>query len=397
MKRRQFISSTMASATLAAMPGFVSAKADRLDGEILRLGFIGTGRQGQKHIRFNSGLPGFEFRTLCDILPFHLDKAMGLVGSETKSVTDYRYMLDDPKIDAVIIATPFHFHEQPMLDALDAGKHVYCEKTLVKGHDQIARVSEAVAKTDRIIQSGYQHRYSDHLQYIAGLIQSGAIGTISKINCTWNRNSDWRRPVPSPEFERAINWRLYREYSGGLTAELSSHQMDIIQWMLSSPPKHIMGTGGIDHWKDGRTTRDNTHLIVSHENDVVVSYECLTTNAYEGSRMTFLGTEGTIVTSLDEAWISSDKLDGDGPEAAEIPDGVDAVTGATMALTGLEGKRIKLADFNPTRNAMAAFREAVISNTKPAASVESGLATAITVQLSLDAMDKGSVETYQGL
>jgi predicted dehydrogenase len=378
----------MASATLAAMPGFVSAKADGFDGETLRLGFIGTGRQGRKHIRLNAGLPGFELRTLCDILPFQLEEAMALVGPQTKSVTDYRYILDDPQIDAVVIATPFHFHAKPMLDALDAGKHVYCEKTLVKGHDQIAQVSKAVAKSDRIIQAGYQHRYSDHLQHVAGIIQRGEIGEISAVQCKWNRNGDWRRPVPSPEFERAINWRMYREYSGGLTAELSSHQMDIIDWLLGSPPKQVMGTGGIDHWKDGRDIRDNTHLIISHENGVVVTYTCMTTNAYEGFRMTFLGTKGTIVTSLDEAWVTSDKV------SDEEPEDVDAVTGATMALSGTPGRRIKLTGFNPTRNAMAAFRESVISNTKPAASAEHALATARTVQLSLDAMDKGSVETY---
>jgi predicted dehydrogenase len=388
MRRRQFISSTVASATLAAIPGLVSAKADKFQGETLRLGYIGTGRQGQKHLRFATGLPGVERRTLCDILPFHLDEARALVSPGTKTVTDYRRILDDPDIDAVVISTPFHLHAQPMMDALDAGKHVYCEKTLVKGHDQIEQVRQAVANTDCIVQTGYQHRYSDHLQHIAGLIQSGEIGSISKVECTWNRNGDWRRPVPSPEYERAINWRMYREYSGGLPAELSSHQMDIISWMLSSPPRQIMGTGGIDYWKDGRDTRDNTHLIVKHESGLVVSYTCLTTNAYEGSRMTFLGTRGTIVTSLDEAWISSESV------SDETPEGVDAVTGATMSLSGLKGRRIKLEDFNPTRNAMAAFREAVISNSKPAASVENGLATARTVQLSLDAMDKGTVETY---
>ena len=370
------------------MPGLVSAKADKFDGETLRLGFIGTGRQGSKHLRLNAGLPGFEMRTLCDILPFHLEKAMKLVGPDTKSVTDYRYMLDDPQIDAVVIATPFNFHARPMMDALDAGKHVYCEKTLVKGHDQIAQVSKAVANTDRIIQTGYQHRYSDHLLHVADIIKRGEIGEISAVQCKWNRNGDWRRPVPSPEYERAINWRMYREYSGGLAAELSSHQMDIIRWLINSPPKQIMGTGGIDHWKDGRTTHDNIHLIVSHENGVAVSYTCMTTNAYEGFRMTFLGTKGTIVTSLDEAWVTMDWVDDEDPED------VDAITGATMALSGTPGRRIKLTGFNPTRNAMAGFRESVISNTKPAASVENGLATARTVQLSLDAMDKGSVESY---
>ena len=104
--------------------------------------------------------------------------------------------------------------------------------------------------------------------------------------------------------------------------------------------------------------------------------------------MTFLGTEGTIVTSLDEAWVSTKS------EEDDVPEDVDAVTGATMALSGQAGRQIKFERFNPTRNAMAAFRESVITNSKPAASVENGLATARTVQLSLDAMDTGTVITY---
>ena len=388
MKRRQFISSAAASAALAAMPGFASAKADKFNDGVLRTGHIGTGRQGRKLLRLAKGQPGYDVRTICDILPFRLDEARERVGPETEAVEDYRRILDDPNIDAVFIATPFHFHAQPLLDALDAGKHVYCEKTLVKGHEQIERVRSVLESTDRIVQTGYQHRYSDHLQRVAAIIQSGEIGSISKVECQWNRNGDWRRPVPSPEYERAVNWRMYREYSGGLTAELSSHQMDILQWMLDSPPQHIMGTGGIDHWKDGRTTRDNTHLLVSHENGVAVSYTCMTTNDHGGFRMTFLGSKGTIVTTLDEAWVSTLPIDD------EMPEGVDGMTGATMSLSGAPGRRIKLSDFDPTRNAVAAFRESVLSNSTPAASAANGLATARTVQLSLDAMDKGSVETF---
>jgi predicted dehydrogenase len=388
MKRRDFIGSAAASAAFAAMPGFVATKADAFDGELLRTGHIGVGRQGSKLLRLANGNPGYEVRTICDVLPFQLDKARAIVGPETHAVDDYRRILDDPKIDAVFIATPFHLHAQPLLDALDAGKHVYCEKTLVKGHDQIEQLRPILENTDRIVQTGYQHRYSDHLQHIAGIIQSGEIGSISKVECQWNRNGDWRRPVPSPEYERAINWRMYREYSGGLTAELSSHQMDILQWMLDSPPKHIMGTGGIDHWKDGRTTRDNTHLLVTHENGIAVSYTCMTTNDHGGFRMTFLGTKGTIVTTLNEAWLTTEAI------ADEMPEGVDGVTGATMSLAEVPGQRIKLADFNPTRNAVAAFRESVLSNSTPPASGIYGLETSRTVQLSLDAMDNRTVETY---
>jgi len=389
MKRREFIGMASASAALAALPGLVSAGEDVFDGAMLRTGHIGTGRQGSRLLQLANGLPGYEIGAICDILPFRLDSARDLVGPDTRAVEDYRRILDDPDIDAVFIATPFHFHMQPMLDALDAGKHVYCEKTLVMGHDQIERVRPKLETTDRIVQTGYQHRYSDHLQHIAGIVRSGGIGAISKVECQWNRNGDWRRPVPSPEYERAVNWRMYREYSGGLVAEMSSHQMDILQWLMDSPPRHIMGTGGIDHWKDGRTTRDNTHVTVSYQNGVVATYTCLTTNDYGGFRMTILGTKGTIVTSLDEAWISEE------PIADETPEDADAWTGATMTLSGDPGRWIKLADFNPTRNAVAAFRESVLGNTTPAASGLKGLASSRTVQLSLDAMDNGTVESYQ--
>jgi predicted dehydrogenase len=126
MKRRKFIGSAAASAALAVMPGFISVKADGFDGEILRTGHIGTGRQGRNLLGLAHGLPGFDIRSICDILPFQLDRAKGIVGPDTKAVDDYRRILDDPKIDAVFIATPFYLHAQPMLDALDAGKHVYC-------------------------------------------------------------------------------------------------------------------------------------------------------------------------------------------------------------------------------------------------------------------------------
>ena len=388
MKRRQFIHSTLAAASMAAIPGLAATGKPHLEGALLRTGHIGTGRQGRKHLRLAGGLPGYDIHTICDVLPFQLDEAKKLVGPGTKAVEDYRYILDDPAIDAVIIATPFHLHAKPMLDALDAGKHVYCEKTLVKGHEQIAEVSKAVFGTDRIIQAGYQHRYSDLLKKVASLIDQGAIGEISKIECQWNRNGDWRRPVPAPEYERLVNWRMYREYSGGLAAELSSHQMDIVEWIMDTRPARIMGTGGVDYWKDGRETRDNIHLLVEYDNGVTASYTSLTTNAHEGFRMTSLGTKGTIVTSLEEAWVSTD---GKGEDA---PEDVDAVSGATMYLGSGPGYRIKPARFNPTRNALAGFRESVLSNTTPAASVDYALITARTVQLSLDAMDSGSVVSF---
>jgi hypothetical protein len=119
-----------------------------------------------------------------------------------------------------------------------------------------------------------------------------------------------------------------------------------------------------------------------------VSYTSLTTNDFGGFRMTFYGTKGTIVTSLNEAWLTTEAI------ADETPEYADAMSGATMTLANVPGQKIKLAHFNPTRNAVAAFRESVLNNTTPAASGILGLRSSRTVQLSLDAMDNGTVETY---
>ena len=137
MKRRQFIQSALAASSLAVLTGLAVTSAGANSGRLLRTGHIGTGRQGGKHLRLASELGTYDIRAICDVLPFQLENARKIVGDKPKAVSDYRYILDDPEIEAVVIATPFHMHAQPLLDALDAGKHVYCEKTLVKGHDQI--------------------------------------------------------------------------------------------------------------------------------------------------------------------------------------------------------------------------------------------------------------------
>ena len=390
MKRREFIGSAAAATALAAAPGAISAKTSELDGDVLRTGHIGTGRQGQKLLRLAHELPGYEVGAICDNLPFRLDEAREIVGDGPHAVDNYRRVLDDPDIDVVFIATPLYFHAEPLLAALDAGKHVYCEKVLVKGLDQIETVKPVLAETKQIVQVGYQHRYSNMLRRVARIIESGKIGSISRVECQFNRNGDWRRRVPSPEYERAVNWRMYREYSSGLTAELSSHQMDIVQWLLDSRPRSVAGFGGIDFWKDGRTTYDNTNLLINYENNVDVTYTCLTTNAFGGFRMTFLGTKGTIVASLDEAWLSYEDM----AQEADLEADADGVTGATMTLGGEYGRQIMVGKFDPYRNAVIAFRESVLTNTEPAASTAKGLESARTVQLALDAMDSGTVQTF---
>ncbi|MBK8044104.1 MAG: Gfo/Idh/MocA family oxidoreductase [Haliscomenobacter sp.] len=171
-----------------------------------------------------------------DILPFRLEKALSDAGPGCTSFPDYRSLLDDPGVDAVLIATPLSMHYRMAMDALDAGKHVYCEKSMTYGKKEAVELMNKASKSTSVFSEGHQYRYHPLYFKVAELIRSGRLGAISNVYIQWNRNHDWRRPVPDPKWERIINWRMYREYSGGLTAELHSHQIDFVNWVFDSHP-----------------------------------------------------------------------------------------------------------------------------------------------------------------
>ena len=124
-------------------------------------------------------------------------------------------------IDGVIISTPLNWHAPIVLDALAAGKHVFCEKAMARTLDECKAIYDTYNQSDKVLYFCMQRMYDE--KYIKGMqmVHSGLIGDVVGLRCHWFRNADWRRPVPSPELERKINWRLYKESSGGLMTELS--------------------------------------------------------------------------------------------------------------------------------------------------------------------------------
>lgn len=220
--------------------------------DTINIGVIGAGDRGGGLTSIINSIDGINVIGLCDVLPFRLEKAMSKANSKPKGYTDYSRLLDNKDIDAVIISTPFHSHSKIAIDALDAGKHVYCEKTLAKGYDDIKALVRKVENSNPIFQTGHQYHSSRLYTHVVDLIKNGKVGKISAFECQWNRHGNWRRSVPDPKLEKAINWRMYREFSGGLLAELCSHQIDFTNWVLDETPEKVMGVGGIDYWKDGR-------------------------------------------------------------------------------------------------------------------------------------------------
>jgi len=352
----------------------------------VNIGIIGTGSRGGGLMPIINEIDGLEVTACCDVIPFRLQNAMKKVSDKAKAYTDYRALLNDKNVDAVLIAAPFSEHSQMALDALDAQKHVYCEKTMVKGYDAIKKLIHKASASPMHFQTGHQYHSSRLYTHVVDLIQNGKIGKISAIVCQWNRNGDWRRPVPSPEWERAINWRMYREYSGGLVAELCSHQLDFCNWLLNAVPHKVYGNGGIDYWKDGRETFDNVHLIYSYPKGVRATFTCLTSNAKDDYKIKVLGDKGTLTVDYAKAWYYPEKS-----ESTKKMGDLDGVSGATVQWEQNKGIPIPLEHLDPSKQALLDFRDSIWNDQSPKSNVISGAKAAICVQMGLDSLYSGNV------
>ncbi|MDE6623467.1 MAG: Gfo/Idh/MocA family oxidoreductase [Alistipes sp.] len=284
-------------AALAATVPWLSActpeKLQEIGRRRARVALIGTGSRGQYHIHNLKLIPHAQIVALCDTYAPNLEAAHALC-PEARVCTDYRRLLEDKEIDGVIISTPLNMHAPITLDALAAGKHVFCEKAMALTLDECKAVYEAYQRTDRALYFCMQRMYDE--KYIRGmqLIHSGLIGEVVGMRCHWFRNADWRRPVPSPELERTINWRLYREFSGGLMTELACHQLEVCNWAAKKMPQTIVGMGDIVYWRDGREVWDSVNVTYRYSDGRKIAYESLISNKYNGMEDQILGNLGTM-------------------------------------------------------------------------------------------------------
>ena len=394
MKRRSFIKKTAAASALVIGSPYLYANvvSEINTNDIINIGVIGTGVRGSGLISIINSLDKVNVAAVCDVLPFRLSKGLAMANSNPKSYSDYRKLLDNKDVDAVIVATPFNTHSKIAIDALDAGKHVFCEKTLAKGFTGIRELVNKANQTIQIFQTGHQYHSSRLYTHVVDLIRDGKVGNITTFECQWNRNGNWRRPVPEPQYEKDINWRMYREFSGGLTAELGSHQIDFVNWVLNETPNQVMGVGGVDYWKDGRETYDNVHLIYSYPSGVKANFTYLTNNAKDGYLIKVIGDKGTIIIDMKNAWFYPEEK-----KSNKVYKDVDGVSGATVQWGKEDGYHLNVEHLNPTKQALLDFREAILNNKQPKSDITTGAKAAICVQMGLDAMYNNEIVKWNPL
>jgi predicted dehydrogenase len=278
------------------MPWWSSLRAEPVSdapSNRVRIGLVGVGSRGNLHISHLLRTPGVEIVALCDDYEPHLNIGLGRVKG-AKGFSDFRKMLELPDLDGVLIALPLNLHSEFTLNAMSAGKHVYCEKSLAYTIEECQAVANAYRGSKKVFQIGHQRLYSPAYLRALELVKNGAIGGITQIRAYWHRNGNWRNPVPSPELEHRLNWRLYRAYSCGLMTELASHHMQVANWFLGAPPLSVVGYGSINYWKDGRELYDNVNVVYKYPGGVHVIFDSLISNRFYGMEVQMMGPKGTI-------------------------------------------------------------------------------------------------------
>jgi len=315
------IPASVARAALAVQdPAAAAAEAKKAAKDLkpVRIAWIGAGTQGfGQDLKSLAKMPGVEIVAIADIWEPNLKRALELAGPNARGYSDYRKMLERKDIDAVGIATPLYLHAPMSIDAMNAGKHVYCEKMMAYTVEDAKKMVRTADSTKRILQVGHQRRYSVDYHHGLDMVKKGFFGQITHARAQWNRRNNWRRPLPQgadKSMDPHFNWRLYKDRSRGLMAELGSHQIDVANWYLGAMtaamknngkapegrtadlhPIAVVGMGGIDYWKDGREVFDNVQVIFEYPGGIKMTYQSIEMNSYDADSETFLGRNGTLI------------------------------------------------------------------------------------------------------
>jgi predicted dehydrogenase len=406
--RRRFLTAAAIAGSAATLssPSRAAARRERP----LRLGLIGAGSRGRELVRQFERVPGVVFAAACDVYPHRFAELGGVARGPVVALSDHRALLERRDLDAVVVATPLHLHREHMVAALDAGFAVYGEKSLGHSVPDCDAILAAVERTGRPFQVGHQYRYAPWFSRAVARIEGGAIGKVTQIQAYWHRNSSWRRPVPTgpggkvdPALERLINWRLYRAFSGGLLAELGSHATDLANWLFGALPESVVGSGGIDYYRDGRETHDNVKVAFRYPGGQTFSFSALTSNAHMGFQVLVHGDRGTVMLSQDQATFLVEKhlAAGAGKRSGRrkrVLDAVDTVTGASYRPGTETPGSVQVAEVwrdrtgphaDVTHEACRAFCATLREGAPIVADARAGWASATAVALANRAVDEG--------
>ncbi len=330
INRRQFMQKSLVGAAatplvLHAIGHAAEAAAQTTSpNDRIQVGMIGVGARVLESgglLNAVVAVPGVEVVGVCDAYRGRVTRALANLGGRAKDYGDWRAVLADKSIDAVVIGTPDHWHKPMTLEALAAGKDVYVEKPMTYSIDEGPEMYAAAEKAGRILQVGSQGKSSKLQETAKEIIKSGKLGEINLVRASFDRNSEsgaWIYPIPPDANEKTVNWeaftgsapkrpfslerffrwRAYWDYSGGIATDLFVHLMTTIHYVMDATvPEMVMATGANYRHKKTHEVPDtlNASVVYGKENFSVSLSGTFNSASAGESGFAILGNEGSLV------------------------------------------------------------------------------------------------------
>ena len=357
--------------------------------ERIRAGIIGAGGRG-RYLTGEFKEIGAEMAAVCDIYEPNLQEGLKAANTGAKPFSDYKKLLEDKTLDAVVVATPDHWHARMVIDAVEAGKDVYVEKPMAHTIPEGFDVVNAVRRTKRVVQVGTQRRSSELFQEAKSILDSGQLGDVRLVTSYWMNHQaslsnrkltgklDWekwlgtspKRPLDETRF---FNWYYFYDYSGGLLVGQAAHIVDAIQWFMNSKePVAVTCVGGRTHL-EGAEVPETASLSIEFPEDYLanftIGYKAMRYNAFNDQLKQFHGSKARF--DVGREWY------------ALYPE-----SNAVEMKPSVEKKRP--GSFGPAARAhIRNFLECIRSRKDPNAPVEAGQATNIVLCMAMDSLRAG--------
>ncbi len=328
LNRREFIIMSSLGATALGMGmkgtgatrgGVRRRRTKTSPNDAITIGMISVGARAHDLMESIKRIEGTEIVAVCDAYKGRLERAIERTEGRAKEYKNYKEIISDPNIDAVVISTPDHLHKQQIIDASNAGKHIYIEKPMTYAVEEGVEIINAAKKNKVVFQVGSQGVSSVLSKKAKEIVASGRLGQITMVRAYYNRNTAsgaWIYPIPpdaSPKtvnwemflgdapkhdfsLERFFRWRCYKDYSGGIATDLFVHLCNTIHYIMSAKMcSSVMAMGGLYRWKESRDVPDTLNASLEYPEGFMVSISSTFNNQkLGGSGIQFMGTEGSL-------------------------------------------------------------------------------------------------------
>jgi len=310
--RRAFLKDSSAATLMTLLGGVELAMdsrlvhavdAEKLHGPVVKCGVIGLGVRGREIVSTLSRLAEAEVAAICDTYDTALRRAAQDFPAAVSSA-DYRRILENKEIKAVVIATPSHLHKDIALAALESGKHVYCEAPLAHTVEDARGIARAAKNApQQVFQAGLQFRSDPYRLFLVNFVQSGSMGKTVGARAQWHKKTSWRAAAASKEKQAELDWRLQKDISTGLMGEIGLHQCDLISRFLKARPQAVTGFGGVLNWNDGREVPDTIQAVFEFPGGANFVYEATLANSFDSEYEVLYGSESAVMLRQNKAWM----------------------------------------------------------------------------------------------